>query len=364
MERAGSPIVIKKMTIKNRFLRSATMENMSDSDGVVTDDLLKLYYDLALGGSGLIITGACAIEHKARVWDHQAAIWSDEHIEGMSKIARIIHLYGDGCKCGVQLHHGGMAGYGYSYGAEGSNYSLKDATETEIEDVIKAFGQAAVRVKMAGFDAVAVHGAHGYLISQFLSPITNTRADSWGGSLENRTRFAVEVCNAIRENVGDDVSLLWKMNCADFLEDGQGIEEYAKIAEKLVAAGVDLIELSGGLKDQIKLRAKLKKEAGAAEAYFRDAIKPFRQAVGKSALAITGGIRSLKVMEELLDEGLDLLGMCRPLICEPDLPNRLLNTPDKRTAKCTSCNKCLVRIARRPLKCVEFDEMEKIIKAL
>jgi len=364
MEKAGSPFDIRQMTIKNRFLRSATMENMADADGLVTDDLLKLYYDLALGGSGFIITGACAIEQKARVWDHQTAIWSDEHIEGMSKIARIIHLYGDGCKCGVQLHHGGMAGYGYSYGAEGSNYSLKDATETEIEDVIKAFGQAAVRVKRAGFDAVAVHGAHGYLISQFLSPTTNTRTDSWGGSLENRTRFAVEVCNSIRENVDDDMSLLWKMNCADFLEDGQGIEEYAQIAETLVAGGVDIIELSGGLKDQIKLRAKLKKEAGAGEAYFRDAIKPFRHAVSKSALAITGGIRSLKVMEELLDEGLDLLGLCRSLICEPDLPNRLMNTPDKRTAKCTSCNKCLIRIARWPLKCVEFDQMEKIIKAL
>ena len=352
------------MTIKNRFLRSATMENMASEDGMVTDDLLKLYYDLALGGTGLIITGACAVEARAKVWNRQTGIWSDGHIKGMGKMARIIHAYGAGCKSAVQLHHGGMGGYGYSYGAQNTDYSLKNTSESEIKDVITAFGKAALRVKRSGFDAVAVHGAHGYLISQFLSPITNNRTDSWGGNLEKRMRFVKEICYAIRENVGDDMPLLWKLNCADFHEGDQETGEYEEVAKILVAAGVDLIELSGGLKDQIKLRTKLKKKAGAREAYFRDAVKPFRLAVDKNALAITGGIRSLNVMEELLDEGLDLVGVCRPLICEPALPNRLLNTPDKRTAKCTSCNKCLLRIAQRPLKCVEFDEFETIVKTL
>jgi len=355
---------VKDMTIKNRFLRSATMENMADTDGFVTNELLKVYYDLALGGTGLIITGACSVEERAKTWHQQTAIWSDQHIESMGKIARIIQDYGDGCKSAVQLHHGGMVGFGYSYGAKDTQYSLKNATEAEIRDVIKAFGKSALRVKKGGFDAVAVHGAHGYLISQFLSPVTNKRTDSWGGNLENRMRFIKEICYSIRENIGDAMPLLWKLNCADFHEGGQEIEAYAEVAKILVAAGVDLIELSGGLKDQIKLRAKLMKKAGAREAYFRDEVKPFRQAVGKSLLAITGGIRSLTVIEELLEEGLDLVGISRPLICEPALPDRLLKTPDKRSAKCTSCNKCLLRIAEQPLKCVEFDEFKKIVERL
>lgn len=364
MLKSGLPFTIKNMTVKNRFMRSATMEYMADIDGFVTDDLLKLYYDLARGGAGLIITGACAVEPSGRIWDHQLAIWDDKYINGMKKIAKVIHRYGENCKCAVQLHHGGMAGYGYSYGAKDTGYLLKNVTKQEIKATIKAFGKGALRVKKAGFDAIAVHGAHGYLISQFLSPITNNRTDEWGGSLDNRMRFALEICYSIRENIGDDMPLLWKMNCDDYHEGGQGIEDYVKVATKLVEVGVDLIELSGGVKDQIKLRARLKKEAGHKEAYFRNAIKPFREAIGNKALAITGGIRSLDVMEELLDEGLDFLGLCRPLICEPDLPNRLLNTLDKRTAKCISCNKCLARIARQPIKCVEFDEMQKIIKNL
>jgi len=364
MGKAESPVKIGNMIVKNRFLRSATMENMADAHGMVTDDLLKLYYDLALGGSGLIITGACAIQPEGRVWEHQMAIWSDQHIEGMSQLGKIIHRYGEGCKCAVQLHHGGMSGFGYSYGTKDTGFSLKDATEHEIENTITAFGTAALRAKKAGFDAIGVHGAHGYLISQFLSPVTNNRTDRWGGSLKNRTRFAREICRSIRENVGEDMPLLWKINCADFHENGQAIDDYTKVAKDLVSSGADLIELSGGLKNQVALRAELKKKAGSNEAYFKDAIKPFRNATGKSALAVTGGVRSMGVIEGLLDEGLDLVGLCRPLICEPHLPNRLLNTPDKRSAKCTSCNKCLLRIAHRPLKCVEFDEMERIIKSL
>jgi 2,4-dienoyl-CoA reductase-like NADH-dependent reductase (Old Yellow Enzyme family) len=122
--------------------------------------------------------------------------------------------------------------------------------------------------------------------------------------------------------------------------------------------------MSGGLKDQIRLRARLKKEAGDREAYFSDALPFFRKALIRTPLAITGGIRSLETMEDLLNNGMDLIGLCRPLICEPDLPLRLLSTPDHRPARCTSCNQCLLRIARQPVKCLEFDPFQKIIQPL
>jgi 2,4-dienoyl-CoA reductase-like NADH-dependent reductase (Old Yellow Enzyme family) len=148
------------------------------------------------------------------------------------------------------------------------------------------------------------------------------------------------------------------MNCADYCNGGSELAEYAQIAKKLVEAGVDLIEISGGVKEQIKLRNKLKKEAGEKEAYFRNAIKFFRKAIGNKTLAITGGIRSLNIMQGLIDEGVDLLGICRPLISEPDFPKKIFDSPEMNTARCISCNKCLLRIATQPLKCVEFDKTD------
>ena len=334
------------------------MENMADDRGFVTDALVNLYYDLAIGGTGLIITGASAVEQKGRVWSHQTAVWDDSYIEGLAQIAEVIHQHSS--KCAIQLHHGGMTGFGYSYGSQDSAYALNDASDSEIREIIDAFGRAALRVKKAGFDAIAVHAAHGYLISQFLSPLTNNRTDKWGGNLEKRTRFALEVCRSIRNKVGKDFPLLWKMNNADYCNGGSEITEYAQIAGKLVKAGVDLIEVSGGVKEQIKLRGKLKKEAGEKEAYFRDAIQPFRNAIGNKALAITGGIRSLNIMQGLIDEGVDMLGICRPLISEPDFPNKIFDSPEKNTARCTSCNKCLLRIATQPLKCVEFAKTDNL----
>ncbi|MBW2430921.1 MAG: NADH:flavin oxidoreductase [Deltaproteobacteria bacterium] len=358
MLKVETPYSIQNLTVKNRILRSATMENMANDQGFVTDALVNLYHDLALGGTGLIITGASAVEQRGRVWGHQTALWDDKYINGLAKIAEVIHLHGSKCKCAVQLHHGGMTGFGYSYGAKDSGYSLNDASETEIRKTIDAFAKAAIRVKKAGFDAISVHAAHGYLISQFLSPLTNNRSDNWGGNLEKRMRFALEVCRSIRNRVGQNFPLLWKMNCADYCNGGSDFAEYAQIAKKLVEAGVDLIEVSGGVKEQIKLRNKLKREAGEKEAYFRNAIKPFRNAIGKKALAITGGIRSLNIMQGLIDEGVDLLGICRPLISEPDFPKKIFDSQETKTARCISCNKCLLRIATQPLKCVEFDKTD------
>ncbi|MBT8367259.1 MAG: NADH:flavin oxidoreductase [Deltaproteobacteria bacterium] len=356
MLKLETPFTIRKLTVKNRILRSATMENMADDRGFVTDALVNLYYNLALGGTGLIITGAAAVEQKGRVWSHQTAVWDDRHIIGLAQIAEVIQHHGS--KSAIQLHHGGMTGFGYSYGSQNSGYSLNDASDSDIRNTIEAFGSAALRAKKAGFDAIAVHAAHGYLISQFLSPLTNNRSDNWGGNLEKRMRFALEVCRSIRNKVGPDFPLLWKMNCADYCNGGSDIGEYAQIAKKLVKAGVDLIEVSGGVKEQIKLRRKLKKEAGEKEAYFRNAIKPFRNAIGDKALAITGGIRSLNIMQGLIDEGVDMLGICRPLISEPDFPNKIIYLAENNTARCISCNKCLLRIATQPLRCVEFDKTD------
>ena len=330
------------------------MENMADAEGFVTQELIDLYRDLSLGQAGLIITGAAAVDRSGRLWPRQISVWDDKFIDGLKKVAEAIHQGDKTCKCAVQLHHSGMPGYGYSYGISQTPFALNEATDQEICAIVIAFGAAALRVKSAGFDAVAVHAAHGYLVSQFLSPATNMRTDRWGGSPEKRMRFALEVCRAIKEKTDGGTPLLWKMNCADFQPGGQGLKEYAAMAKKFVDEGVDLIELSGGLKDQIHLRGDLKEQAGAREVYFRTAIQPFRNAIGDKTLAVTGGIRSGAIMEELLHQGADLIGLSRPLIIEPDLPNQLFqSTHAQIQSKCTSCNLCLLRIADKPLRCLQ-----------
>ncbi len=350
----NKPITVNHLTIPNRILRSATMENMADAHGTATDNLVMLYRTVAKGGAGLIVAGASAVEPRGRVWQHQLSLWSDDGIAALSRIPAAIHESGAG-KCAIQLHHGGTAGFGYSYGKTVAGFDVNSATADEIETVIAAFGSAAARVAKAGFDAVAVHGAHGYLISQFLSPAINRRSDAWGGSPERRLRFALEVCRSIRSEIDAGMPLLWKMNCSDYLDDGNDIEIYAQAAGKLVDEGVDLIEVSGGVKEQIKLRQRLKKAAGERESYFTHAIQPFRQAIGKTPLAVTGGLRSLNAIEKTLGEGADMVGVCRPIISEPDFPKNIFRSDGNPKARCISCNKCLLYIAEHPLKCVHFN---------
>jgi 2,4-dienoyl-CoA reductase-like NADH-dependent reductase (Old Yellow Enzyme family) len=302
------------------------------------------------------------VEESGKSWAHQLGVWADGQIEGLAKLARVMHTFGDGCVCAVQISRQGATGAGYSYGGLGREFTLEELPDDRIEEAIAAFGDAARRVRRAGFDAVQVHGAHGYLVSQFITPALNKRTDRWGGSMENRMRFPLAIQSAISKAAGDDFVVMWKLNTSDYLEDGIGAAEYSRVAGMLVNAGADLIEMSGGIKEQIALRARLRKEAGEREAYFEAALGAFRAASGGTALALTGGIRSLSVMENLLGSGLDLIGLCRPIICEPDFPKRLMSGPDKRTAKCTSCNKCLRRVATQAVKCVEFDEFQEIIR--
>jgi 2,4-dienoyl-CoA reductase-like NADH-dependent reductase (Old Yellow Enzyme family) len=146
------------------------------------------------------------------------------------------------------------------------------------------------------------------------------------------------------------------MNCSDYVDGDDDIDTYAQAAGSLVDEGVDLIEVSGGVREQIKLRRTLKKAAGKRESYFTHAIQPFRQTIGKTPLAVTGGLRSLKAIEKTLAEGADMVGVCRPIISEPDFPNIIFQSGDNPKARCISCNKCLLHIAEHPLKCIHFDQ--------
>ena len=364
MGQLGQPLNLGGLELSNRFVRSATMESMAWVDGKVSRALLRLYHGLAAGGCGLIITGATAVSSEGRAWALQLGAWEDDQVEGLSRLARLIHAANPAARCAVQLHHLGAAGGGYSYGSLRQGFDLNQAGDEEIAELARAFGRAAARVRRAGFDAVAVHGAHGYLVSQFFSPVFNQRADAWGGSRENRARFPLLVLAEIRREAGADFPVLWKINTDDFAPGGARPAEYAWLAGQLAEVGVSLIELSGGVKEQAKLRNQLRREAGEREVYFLPSLAAFRAAVGSTPLALTGGLRSRQAMEAVLAAGADLVGLCRPLISEPDLPRRLLHGPDRRPSRCTSCNQCLLAIANEPLCCLEYDPLERLLKDL
>ncbi len=333
--------------------------SMATKEGFVTEDLLNIYRKIAEGGVGLCMTGAIAVNPEGRITWHQMGAWNNQQIPGLKNLVDRVHAYGNGCVIWGQLCCEGAHEWGYSYGQRDAGLSVDVLTEEYIHSIIQAFGDAAARVKQAGFDGVHIHGGHGYLIAQFISPAINRRTDTWGGSLENRIRFPLEVYKKIREKVGNAFPVGIKMNTSDYLPGGHWVEDASKIARIFATVGFDLIEMSGGMRYMIELREALRKKMGEREYYFRDAIPSFRDAVKgtSTALATVGGIRTPSVMEEILSEGVDFISMARPWLTEPDLANRI-KAGDLRPAKCRStyqlCNLCLTKLGRDNVQCVKF----------
>jgi 2,4-dienoyl-CoA reductase-like NADH-dependent reductase (Old Yellow Enzyme family) len=215
-------------------------------------------------------------------------------------------------------------------------------TDEDIDRIIAAFGQAARRVQEAGFDGVQIHGAHGYLVSQFLSPLSNQRQDKWGGSLEHRMRFVIEVARSIKNQVDDSFPVMIKLGCKDYLKSGDGlrIEEGAAVAKALEQEGICLIEISHCNQDMsYRKKNLLGITSEEKEACFLPEARIVRKATSLP-LSIVGGMRSPGVMEDIIDSGVsDMISICRPLIREPDLIKRW-KTGDRSTADCISCGKC------------------------
>jgi 2,4-dienoyl-CoA reductase-like NADH-dependent reductase (Old Yellow Enzyme family) len=209
--------------------------------------------------------------------------------------------------------------------------------------LIDKFVEAVDRVKRIGFDGVQLHGAHGYLISQFASPYTNKRTDGFGGSSENRLRFAKEIVEKSRKKVGSDYPILIKWNSEDFVEDGLTQEESAEMVLTLEAAGISGIEVSGGLFESSLKICRRKIKIPEEEAYFAGFAKRLKHTGLKIPLILVGGFRSAATAERILDEGTaDLISMCRPLIRNPNLPNEMIKD-NSVVSDCISCNKCLFK---------------------
>lgn len=352
---------IKTLAVKNRFVRSATWEGMASDRGECTPQLIKCMTDLVEGGIGLIISGHTFVSPEGQAGPWQLAIHNDDFIPDLTQMTQAVHDKGG--KIVLQLAHAGIQAaekltqtiaIGPS-AIEGEKGTIgKEMTHEDIQRVVNAFGDGAVRAKKAGFDGVQIHGAHGYFLSQFLSPYYNKRNDEYGGAIENRARIVLEVLKNIRSKVGDDFPVMIKINSEDFLDNGFTVDDMLLTAKMLEDAGIDAIELSGGTiasgkKSPIR---KTDPKSEDEEVYYLEAAKQYKQKINVP-LMLVGGIRSFSVAQKLIEQGhADYISLCRPLIREPGLINRW-QSGDTSRATCISCQKCFVPAMKgEGLKCV------------
>jgi 2,4-dienoyl-CoA reductase-like NADH-dependent reductase (Old Yellow Enzyme family) len=338
---------INGMKLRNRFVRSATWEGMASPEGAVTPRLIETIALLAKGGVGLIISSHAYVRPEGQATPWQIGVYEDRLIDGLREMTAAVHEAGG--RIVLQLAHAGHFAAQDLTGTPPfvvSDYEglaktpRKEMTIKDIEELVGAFAGAAGRAKAAGFDGVQIHSAHGYLLSQFLSRAFNRRLDGYGGSIQNRSRIHREILGAIRQITGNDYPVLVKMNCRDFTEDGLSLEDSIIAAGLLADAGLDAIELSGGLLTSRRLSpSRPHIDSEDKEAYFREELRAFRKQI-RIPLILVGGIRSFDVAERLVTEGAaDYISMSRPFICEPGLIARW-QAGDRRKAGCKSDNRC------------------------
>ncbi len=337
------PFKIGSLEIRNRFIRSATTSYWSDNQGIVRPEIIDLYRRLAEGEIGLIIKGHMYVAESGKAHEGMAGISNDKHISMLKKLTQTVHDQNG--KIIAQLNHAGINSIIDRAGS--SEYSTNDwkgraLSSKEIWNIVKAFGDAAERALMAGFDGVQIHGAHGYLISQFLSNLANQRTDEWGGSLEKRMRLLLEVYDEIRSRVGNNTPVMVKINCDDFSPNGFTINDSLQVAEAICKLGLDALEISGGGKgrqQELMTRAR-SSDPELAEATFAGYAERIRNAIKQTPLALVNGIRTRACMETLIERGVvDIISMSRPFIQEPDLIKKI--QAGQEEAKCNSCSGCL-----------------------
>jgi 2,4-dienoyl-CoA reductase-like NADH-dependent reductase (Old Yellow Enzyme family) len=340
---------INGMSLANRFVRSATWEGLADKHGSVTPELTKMMVELAKGEVGLIISGYAFVSPEGQSSPRQLAACDERFLPKLRKMVRGVHAVGG--KIALQLVHSGcmadaaLSGYEpvgpCAVEREGKS-TCRMLAKGDIGRIISAFVRAASLAQQAGFDAVQIHAAHGFLLSQFLSPVFNRRVDDYGEDLENRARLLLEVVRSVRETVGPAYPVLIKINSDDFLAGGMSSPEAVEVSGWLEQASVDAIEFSGGTmsspKEFVPVRSGSLKTR-EQEVYYRQAARLYKQKVG-IPLMLVGGIRSYEVAEDLVREGTaDYISLSRPFICEPGLIKRW-REGDRRKSECVSDNAC------------------------
>jgi 2,4-dienoyl-CoA reductase-like NADH-dependent reductase (Old Yellow Enzyme family) len=347
-------LTVNKLGLRNRFVRSATMDSMAD-DGMVSEKEIMLYRALGQGDIGLIVSHGLYPTKDGQCSPRQLSAHANEAIPSLKRLVTAVHEHG-GTMAAQILHGGwmcsqevtGLRPVGPSQVVHPrSGAIIRQLSSDEIHELVDAYGSAAARVVEAGFDAVQLHGSHSWLISAFLSPATNKRDDEWGGSVHNRARFVREIYRSVRKRVGLDYPVLIKLGIKDYHPEGKTVAEGIEVAKLLQKDGFDAIEVSEGLEQDFFHHIR------------RDGVSPYyleecRQARRELSLPLilVGGMRTMQDMQSVLDDGVaDAISMCRPFIMNPRLV-RDFREGLSSSSGCTSCNECMTTMREGQLRCV------------
>ena len=320
--------------LKNRLVKAAMEENLATWEHLPGDELKCLYKAWADGGVGLILTGNVMVDHLAMTGPGGVVLEQDTDLTPFIEWAKLSKT--NNTKIWMQINHPGrqvfkkMGGKVLSpsdvaldMGKHSAMFSApKPMDEDEIQDVVQRFTITAQRAEQAGFDGVEIHAAHGYLLAQFLSPLTNKRDDKWGGSLENRARLLMDIVKSVKAVCGEGFAIGVKLNSADFQRGGFDIEDAEQVVHMLGELNIDLVELSGGSYEAPAMQGRTADNRTLArEAYFLEFASKIAENVSLPIMT-TGGVRRYDVAKRVVDSGVQLVGMASALALTPDLPNK------------------------------------------
>jgi 2,4-dienoyl-CoA reductase-like NADH-dependent reductase (Old Yellow Enzyme family) len=345
---------INRLTLENRFIRSATMDSMG-KNGLVTEPEIKLYQELGRGEIGLIISHGFYPTKEGQCSPGQLSVHTNDSIKSLSQLVKAVHQGGG--KIAAQILHGGWMCNSNVTGLPpvgpsevihpASGIKIRQLASDEIYELIEDYAKAATRIIDAGFDAIQLHGAHSWLISTFLSPVTNQRQDEWGGSLEKRARFVREIYQGIRKVSGLNYPILIKLGLKDYHPQGKSITEGIEVARLFQQDGFDSIEVSEGLEQDFFHHIRPE----ATSPYYLEECSQAKKNLSLP-LILVGGMRKLKEIKQVLeDQVADAISMCRPFINNPFLV-RDFKAGKLNGSECTSCNKCMAEMGKGQLRCV------------
>lgn len=346
------PIKLGRLLCRNRIVRSATHSFLGTAKGRMSEAEFSMYETLAANGVGLIISGHCCVSPQGRANEEQINVFDDSCVADIRRAADIIRRAGS--RFVVQISHAGPRSLGVADLTDVTARPLKKGrvaramTVAEIEKVKADFIAAAVRVQKGGADGVQLHAAHSYLLSRFLDPTFNQRADAYGGDGAGRFRLVREIIAGIHEVCGADFPVLIKINSDTKADDDAYEAELLYMLQELRQLGVALVELSG---------VDFINQPRTARLYYLPRAARLRRLV-EEPLALVGGVHSLADMERVRASGIDMVSLGRPLVCEPDLMTRLRNGQEE--ASCIACNRCFVIARRHPgLRCIRQRQRDR-----
>lgn len=359
MKKLFESATVGRLALRNRLIRSATFEYAYDNEkDSFIHKIMPMYEKLAANGVAAIITGMVGIDENSRAGAVMVKAYGPTFVQELTDVADRVHSLG--AKLIVQINHCGQKARqldngGLPFGPCDSETpqgtQVRGMNHNDIRSVVTGFAQAALRCKQAGADAVQIHAAHGYLLSEFLNPYFNKRTDEYGGGIEGRSRIVLEVYTAIREAVGKDYPVWIKINCKDMTEPSISAAEFQWVCAELDKHGIDAIEVSGGamITPQSSSSPLIKKAED--EGYFGHEALQVAENTSASIISVCG-YRTPSIMEQWLNKGnIEAISLCRPLISEPDLIGRWEHG-DKKKARCISCSKCF----NLELKCIPFSK--------